>query len=233
MKVNFILQNIYRVIKTYIITVHNNPNHLKRLINRLNDNKSKFYIHVDLKSDIKSFKDIIDLSNVEFIKERVNCIWGDFSQVMATINLLRYAILNKNHNSKIIFLSGQDYSIKSLYDIDKYLIENKKNEFISFDNDPFEKSFVYKQRVHQYKINKSDKRLDFVFLNPILSSDFNNLKLFIKLILKRKIKIKETFGFLKIKRKLIFKKQYKGSNWFALNYSTVNSILDFIEKNKV
>ncbi|WP_159947789.1 beta-1,6-N-acetylglucosaminyltransferase [Polaribacter septentrionalilitoris] len=218
------------MIKKYIITVHTNPNHLKRLINKLNDKNSEFYIHLDLKSEINHFKKIVKLPNVVFIEKRVKCIWGDISQVMATINLLKRAIHNKKENSIIIFLSGQDYPIKSLSFIDKYIQENNKNEFI--DMMPFKNSIIYNQRVNQYKINNSEKRMDFVYLSPILSSGLKNFKLFIKLILKKKIDIIEALRFVKRKRVSIFKKHYKGSNWFALQYDTVREVLNYIEVNE-
>ncbi|MEL0651247.1 hypothetical protein V6246_07405 [Algibacter sp. TI.3.09] len=93
--------------KRYILTVHKNPKQLKRLIEKLDDKKSKFYIHVDLKVDIAIFLNQIQNSNVYFIEERVNCIWGDFSQVIATINLLKKVVLEKNIiGTKVFFLSG-------------------------------------------------------------------------------------------------------------------------------
>mgnify|MGYP005990308551 CR=1 FL=1 len=218
------------MVKKYIISAHTYPQHLKRLIDKLNDEKSEFYIHIDLNSDIDIFKKIINIPNVEFICERINCIWGDFSQVIITINLLKRAVFNKKENSIIIFLSGQDYPIKSLEFINKYIKENNKKDFI--DMYPFRDSILYNQRVHQYKINKSEKRMDFVYLSPILSSGLNNFKLFIKLVLKRKISLKEAIGLINRKRRSIFKQHYKGANWFALRYETVNFILEYIEINK-
>lgn len=219
--------------KTYIIAVHKNPDQLKRLIEVLLDENSVFYIHVDLKIDVEIFTSKINFPKVYFIKERVNCIWGDFSQVIATINLLKNAILRKEPYSKILFLSGQDYPIQSLKEIDKYLYENKEYEFISFDEIPYnETNKLYVNRVLKYKINVVDEKVDFRLLSPILCSGFANLKLFISLVLRNKIKIYEILSFIRIGRKSIFQDHFKGSNWWAFNYSTAVKMLAYIEKNK-
>lgn len=72
--------------KNYIIQAHESLNLLKRLINRLDDGFSSFFIHIDKKADIKSFTEVIKGTNIIFIDKRVDCIWGDYSQVEATCN---------------------------------------------------------------------------------------------------------------------------------------------------
>lgn len=219
--------------KTYIIAVHKNPDQLKRLIEVLLDENSVFYIHVDLKVDIEIFTSQINFPKVYFIKERVNCIWGDFSQVIATINLLKNAILRKEPYSKILFLSGQDYPIQSLKEIDRYMYENKEYEFISFDELPYnETNKLYVNRVLKYKINVLNEKVDFRLLSPILCSGFTNLRLFISLVLRNKIKIYEVVSFIRFGRKSIFQDHFKGSNWWAFNYSTAVRIVTYIEKNR-
>ncbi|SFJ09207.1 beta-1,6-N-acetylglucosaminyltransferase [Olleya namhaensis] len=220
--------------KIYIITVHKNPKQLKRLIEKLDDDKSQFYIHVDLKVNINLFLDEIQNSSVCFIEERVNCIWGDFSQVLATINLLKSATLKNDCNSRIFFLSGQDYPIKSLKDIDAYLQNNKGFEFISFDQVLFDKSNkLYINRVLNYALKRADAPKGFVYLEPILASGIKNFKLFIRYSLKGSIKFNDWSLFFRFKRGSIFKKHFKGSNWWSLNYETALKILKYVDLNKV
>jgi hypothetical protein len=69
--------------KVYIIQAHKNPEQLRRLIDVLHDDSSTFYIHIDLKSNIEHFIKLINRERVVFIKERVNCIYADYSQVLA------------------------------------------------------------------------------------------------------------------------------------------------------
>lgn len=220
--------------KTYIIAAHKNPDQLKRLIEVLLDENSMFYIHVDLKIDLKIFTSKINFPKVYFIKERVNCIWGDYSQVIATVNLLRNAVFRKVPSSKILFLSGQDYPIKSIQEIDEYFYKNKEYEFISFDEIPYDQTNkLYVNRVLKYKINVCNEKGDFRLLSPILCSGFANLTLFISLVLKNRIKRYEILSFIRVGRKSIFEENFKGSNWWAFNYSTAVKILAYIEKNKI
>lgn len=76
--------------KNYIILCHKNPLQLKRLIDKLNNSSSSFYIHIDKKVEISDFINVIsNYSNVKFIENRENCIWGDISLVKATLNCIR------------------------------------------------------------------------------------------------------------------------------------------------
>jgi hypothetical protein len=97
--------------KTYLILAHKNPNQLKRLIDRINDENSFFIIHIDKKSDIRPFTNIIRGANIQFLTNRTNCLWGDFSQIIATIRLMEEAIKSKR-DGIIIHLTGQDYPVQ-------------------------------------------------------------------------------------------------------------------------
>ena len=142
--------------KTYLILAHKSPVQLKRLIDRLNDGLSFFYIHIDRKSDIEQFMEIIDGDNVKFITNRINCLWGDFSQVIATINLIEEVVKNKR-DGMVILLTGQDYPIKSLSEIDRFIGENSEYNFI--DAVPVEKIWEsYKDKIESYKFNVSAAR---------------------------------------------------------------------------
>ncbi len=219
--------------KKYIVTAHEYPEQLKRLIDRLKDEKSSFYIHIDLKSDLSHFTSLIKYKNVSFIEDRVDCIWGDLSQVIATINLLKVATKDMTNNSKVIFLSGQDYPIKSLEHIDYYLDSHKEYDFIDYDMSPIPKdSDIYRTRVKKYKINLSSQREDFVIVDSILSFNLSNLKNIIHLLGNNKIKLKDFFILFNIKRKSIFKEHYKGTNWFCFNLTTVEKIMKYVNQNK-
>ena len=76
--------------KTYIILAHKAPDQLKRLIDRLNDEDSFFFIHIDKKSYIEPFTECVVGNNIKFITNRINCLWGDFSQVIATLGFLNF-----------------------------------------------------------------------------------------------------------------------------------------------
>lgn len=98
--------------KNYIIQAHQSPLQLKRLIDKLNDDKSFFFVHIDLKSEIEPFKTLIIGENILFIEDRVDCIWADFSQVVATNKLIE-SVIKSQRDGITILLSGQDYPVKN------------------------------------------------------------------------------------------------------------------------
>lgn len=229
--------------KNYIIVAYTNPIQLKRLICRLDDGYSSFYIHIDEKSDINKFADIGVIKSVSIIENRVDCIWGDFSSVQASINCIS-EIINDNKKGYTIFLSGQCYPLVSNFEINKYLEENIDYNHIdiSLVENCWEKEDCY-NRLLCYKINLSSKKYDFIILpyffsnrGPIITIR-KILKELIKRIKEKSIKIKGFkfyMQFLKIlhKRKPVFENNYGGSNWSAFNYNTLVEIYDFIESNK-
>ncbi|MCH3883286.1 MULTISPECIES: beta-1,6-N-acetylglucosaminyltransferase [Tenacibaculum] len=211
---------------TYIIQAHKHPLQLKRLITVLNTKNASFYVHIDVKSNIEDFKKTISLENVFFIKERVDCIWGDFSQVKATLNLIKN-VIRDNRSGFVVFLSGQDYPIKNVNTIESFLLENKKGNFISLK--PINELWSKKEcdsRVKSYRFNYSSKRGDCVIVSKLN-------KYSVKCLLKGKITFRQ---FLRL---IFYKKELKntvnfhgGSNWWALNTETIAKVNTYISKNK-
>lgn len=206
----------------YIIQAHKNPHQLKRLIEKIDSENAFFYVHIDLKSDIKEFKSVIQKPNVFFIEERVDCIWGDFSQVAATLNLIEI-VLKKHANGMCIFLSGQDYPIKPIDAITDFLSKNSDKNFIDIREiaKMWDKKEC-KKRTRRYRYNFSNERGDFAILTPRMR--------FLKLVFKKKIPLSL---FIKsfIPRQLDMK-FYGGSNWWAFNFDTLNKIHRYIDDNK-
>ena len=113
----------------HLILIHENPTQLKRLIQRLSHPDADFYIHVDLKSDIKHFLDL-QAKGVKFIANRVNVQWGAYNMVQATVNSLE-EILNSDYNYDYInLLSGQDYPLKSTEAIHDFFEKNPNKAFM-------------------------------------------------------------------------------------------------------
>lgn len=212
--------------KIYLIQAHQYPDQLLRMINRLEDTDVVFYIHIDLKSDINLFTSVIKSDNIFFIEKRVDCIWGDFSQVQATLNLCEAAISRGcNIETRITLLSGQDYPIKSKNHHSSFLEHNKDISFINVEKID-KKRIQHLRNFKAFKINHSSKRLDFTLISKY---HFKNI---FKSLLNNKISLYDL--------KLLFQKKnmplnmipYRGSSWWSFNYSTLHKILVFYQKNK-
>lgn len=216
--------------KYYIIQAHKNPEQLERLIDRLMDKDSFFFIHIDKKSDIEAFRKRIRFSNVKFIEKRVNCIWADYSQVTATLNLIE-EVLKMDSPGYILFLSGQDYPVKSNADINGFLEAQKGYDFISFDSKTqpvSKKEGHFYHRLKYYKINLSDRREDFVFAPPFSILPWRFLQ-YAKVLARKKASLAELFKHYSGERTAEFCKDqhYRGSNWWVLRSESAAEIYSY------
>ncbi|MDM1547823.1 glycosyl transferase family 14 [Empedobacter falsenii] len=210
----------------YLIQAHQYPGQLKRLIKRINSENVLFYIHIDLKTDIEPFKDVISGKNIVFIKDRVDCIWGDFSQVQATLNLCE-EVLNQGFDldTRITLLSGQDYPIKSKDYIREFFNNNKGIDFINIEK--IDKSRIHHLRnLKAFKINHSSKRSDFTLISKY------HYKNILKSLFYKKISFKDLKLLFKNKCVPLGMKPYRGSSWWSFNYTTLEAVLNFYQKNK-
>jgi hypothetical protein len=210
--------------KIYLILAHKSPEQLERQIRALTDEQAYFYIHVDLKSDINLFRKQVKMDRVIFIEKRVDCIWGDFSIIIATLNLIEAVI--KNHSDGFcILMSGNDYPIKSKCFINSFIAQNADKVFI--DIIEAENLWLnFDERTEKYKINLSSKRDDFLLLKGLN-------KQLLKCLIKKNINFKEFIRIIVKKPKLNLKiKFYGGSQWWAMNILNLHYIYNFINSNK-
>ncbi|AJA69267.1 glycosyl transferase family 14 [Myroides odoratimimus] len=209
----------------YLVQAHTNPSQLKRMISQLTDDQVFFLIHIDSKTSIDIFKEISYKKNIHFIENRVNCIWGDFSQVQATLNLIQnLKLFPVQPEDRIVLISGQDYPLKNAKEITKFYSENISKDFIEF--------FVAKEKHYRpylnfkgYKVNRSDKRGDYVIFKK------HNFTGIYKSLLKRCFKFKYLKYFFtekKLNPSITF---YKGSQWWSLRYDTLQKIVDLYNSN--
>lgn len=64
--------------KAYIILAHKEGIQLRRMIERLSDGGSYFFLHIDKNSDVKGIQQRLNnLPNIEFI-ENLSVNWGEF-----------------------------------------------------------------------------------------------------------------------------------------------------------
>ena len=74
---------------TYLLLVHKSPIQMKRRIEALRYEDAGFCIHVDKKSDIKKFNDVVPQGDeVYYVDDdkRVDGRWGDLSMVEAAFH---------------------------------------------------------------------------------------------------------------------------------------------------
>ncbi|WP_372757802.1 beta-1,6-N-acetylglucosaminyltransferase [Mariniflexile sp.] len=171
--------------KVYVILAHKNPEQLKSLIELLLDQKTLVFIHIDRKSSLKDFKNLIVQPNCFFVKKRVKCKWGTFSLVKATINSFIEARDYMNtyfasSNYHVILLSGEDMPLKSSTYIHDYLCERQDLSLINYWKLPysgwwdgglfrFNNIFIFNSITKPYLhkiLNQIISKIGFNFLKP-------------------------------------------------------------------
>lgn len=191
----------------HVILVHKNPEQVKRLILTLCHSDSIIFLHVDKKSRIEDFNEMLIMPNVYFIKRRVAVNWGGFSQIEAVVNSFRELSEVSPNVDYINLLSGQDYPIKSINNFHHFLMRNPGRafmEFLSFDH-PW--VIAAKERFNKYHFSDID------FLGKY------KIEKFVTNILPKR-KFPEEF-------KLVGKSQ-----WFTIDNECLQYILRFVSRRK-
>ena len=182
----------------YLITAFGNYQHLKKLIDALNDSSNvRFFIHIDRKSSLP-----LNLSydNVEFIKRR-KVWWGGWSHTAAILDLMRASL--KFEPKYHILLSGGDYPIRP----NNFLYDQLKTgvEFFNI--------------IKGFQNHKPEERIKYYYFDAFDRRDAGSRKTH---IYKKLEKVMRSFY---IKKNYPFRQIYHGSTWWALTSETVKYIL--------
>ena len=217
--------------KNYLILAHKNPLQLGRMIERLDDGASKFFIHLDAKTPIEPFAACLEGAHIRFIEPRERCVWGDFSIVRATIHLMEAA---SKEQGVFILMSGQDYPIESQGYINAFLESNKDFDFIEIE--PLEEKWkpkMVKDKLEHYHILHSEERGHSNCYAPFAHcSVFQKVRTLTHL-LKGRLSRKNFRLLCSLpKRVAPFERQYAGSQFWAFSERTFYTILNYIREHK-
>lgn len=217
--------------KNYLILAHKNPLQLGRMIERLDDGASKFFIHLDAKTPIESFTACLEGGHIRFIEPRERCVWGDFSIVRATIHLMEAA---SKEQGVFILMSGQDYPIQSQGYINAFLENNKGFDFIEIE--PLEEKWkpkMVKDKLEHYHILHSEERGHSNCYAPFAHcSVFQKVRTLTHL-LKGRLSMKNFRLLCSLpKRVAPFERQYAGSQFWAFSERTFYGVLHYIREHK-
>ena len=217
--------------KNYLILAHKNPLQLSRMIERLDDGASKFFIHLDAKTPIEPFAACLEGAHICFIEPRERCVWGDFSIVRATIHLMEAA---SKEQGFFILMSGQDYPIQSQGYINAFLESNKGFDFIEIE--PLEEKWkpkMVKDKLEHYHILHSEERGHSNCYAPFsYCSVFQQLRTLTHL-LKGRLSMKNFRLLCSLpKRVTPFERQYAGSQFWAFSERTFYAMLHYIREHK-
>lgn len=117
----------------YLILGHRDPVQINLLIETLSP--SKIILHVDKKSHLRKKISLIESrSNLTIIdsKSSISVKWAGFSQVQAMWLLIDEALRILTPKEKIVFLSGSDFPIKSMIEINDFLERSIHTEYMRY-----------------------------------------------------------------------------------------------------
>lgn len=202
-----------------LILVHNNFNQVCALTNLLG-RAFEIYIHVD--SDNQDlFKSLIGeytANNNVHIYSEVNVHWGSWSIVKAEILLMRHALSNPNVNY-LHLISGQDWPIKNVYDIQYFYEEHLDTIYMSYKKAKDEKSNTLEPMIwwQKYYFN-----YDTVPRRTLFGKIYHRVLLLIQTLFRvnkfRKLGIPLTI--------------YRGSNWIDIPTDVCKYAIDYLYAHK-
>ncbi|OIP71812.1 MAG: hypothetical protein AUK48_12020 [Oscillatoriales cyanobacterium CG2_30_44_21] len=134
-----------------LIMAHHQPSHLAKLIKALNCDWIHFFIHLDKKVDIDEFvKMAPKANNITFLdnNQRVKVYWAGYSQVKAILIVLNTARQREENFDRFCLISGSDFPIKSVNQIEEEF--NTKKEFMRIDRQIGESYFNSHRRFVKY-----------------------------------------------------------------------------------
>jgi len=198
--------------KAYIIVAHKNPKQLYRLISRLSDGNSEFFVHIGLNSSISSFYEILDIGQHIHFLPRFNSAWGGYGTIEPYLSGMKAVRDSPIEFDRILLLSGQDYPIKSNKEIDEFFQSSEHTVFLDYYPIPNHAKWPGKDRGGLYRIDKYYYGM--AWHQMLRSKTMNVLSSFIP-ALKRKLPNNM--------------KPYTGNTWFNLDMYSLNYILNYHE----
>lgn len=199
--------------KAYIILVHKNAGQVKRLVSRLDDNHSSFFVHVDAKVNQHDFEvEFTSKHRITFIN-RVATDWGKFGLVEATLNGLNAVKNFGKYFDRIILLSGQDYPIKSNEQINNFFSKSAYSIFM--DHSELPNHHKWSPDGGLYRVNKYF--FGFEGHSKLAAKTANFLGMLLP-SLGRKLPADV--------------KPFQGSQWWVISMDALDYILDYVRKNR-
>ncbi len=200
--------------KAYLIMAHKNPEQLHRLVSRLNDGASEFFIHIDKKVDITSFDSLKEFGDVVHFLDRFDAAWGGYGVIRPFLNGLNAVRASSRKFERVVLLSGQDYPIKSNAYINQFLETSPYSVFLNYFSIPNYQKWPGGDRGGWYRVDKYFFGLK--WYNFLFSRSLNLAAKFLP-FLRRKM----PDGM----------KPYTGQTWWILDRYALEYILDYHAKH--
>jgi hypothetical protein len=143
----------------YLLMVHKYPKQVRRLIERLRFPGGEFWVQVDAKSDLESFRrELSGIPAVHFVEKRCNGDWGWFPFVQANIEGIKAIATSGYEFDHLVILSGQDYLLCRNQDLIFLLSENRESSFVPHSRVTDQANAHLQERVSKYHMPLPGKK---------------------------------------------------------------------------
>lgn len=212
--------------KHYLLFAHDQPAHAARLVRRLDDGESRFWLHLDQRSDIEDWDEVLATGIVSVVAPRVRIVWGGWSQVQAMLAMVR-SCLASGDPGYVVMMSGQSYPIKSTAQIDSYLEQHR--DLLHMDLWDLSERWPdnYRNRIDYFCIPMSESKGDLALLRR--RQEMNARELFgwtRKLV--RRLGLREAVETLRLigrRRPDVRDRVVGGSTWWAMPWEVLNDVM--------
>jgi tetratricopeptide (TPR) repeat protein len=199
----------------FIILAHNQPDAVRRLVDVLAGAGHQVVIHFDTSAPADQQQTVRSLeqayTGIVRVVSQVHCVWGEWSLVEAVLVALREFERMPEKPDYIHLMSGADFPIRPIADLQEFLRRHPDKDFIECC-DVTQRRWV--------KGGLSMERFRFFFPVNFRTSrkTFDRIvRWHRKLHIRRKIPLGMT--------------PHMGSQWWTLRWSTCAGILEFLRKN--
>ena len=189
----------------YLIMAHTQPELLKKLLERLDDERNDIYLHIDSKAKDYPISDVAAVLKKSkcIVTERTDVKWGSYSQIHCEMVLLKEAV--KTEHSYYHLLSGMDLPIKSQDEIHKFFDEHAGLEFVDEDLPEINQSALSRVKYFHIFYGKAGSMED--ILGAV------------------ETKLQRLMGVNRLKKEknVIFQ---KGRNWFSITHGLAKLVVE-------
>lgn len=123
----------------FLIMAHGHFRQLEMLLSQLNDKKAYVFLHIDKKAKsipYDRFRKVINPEHLILLSQ-MDVKWGDSSQIICELNLIKAAVSHRIKFDYYHLLSGQDLLIKPFAYVDDFFSEHKGTEYVAIEHDDF------------------------------------------------------------------------------------------------
>jgi Core-2/I-Branching enzyme len=118
----------------YIVTAHTLPDHLVRLVRRLDSDNARFFVHVDARAPASVVatveRELGGAPHVQLLP-RHRCHWASFSLVRAALKGIRAILDSPEELDYGVLLTGQDYPLRPANLIERRLQDAHGHSFLT------------------------------------------------------------------------------------------------------